>query len=160
MPALPTCPDAPRMPTLIDRGSNSLIVSCNDGLSDGGSAITSFTTHFSEVTGSAIGLSDQVVTTSINDPLTQNDFANRRVRADLVNGRSYTVTCRATNAICQSPVSPAATFQVGTCPSAPTNANTALTSDHQSVDITWTRPADNGGYMVDGCRVQIQLNTF
>lgn len=92
---------------------------------------------------------DNVIDQSVNAP----DLSV--VLTPLANGVSFSVKVRAVNDIGAGPFSQTQTGSPGTVPGAPTNL-TGLQAN-QSVQLSWTAPADNGGRDIAGYHVYVLL---
>ena len=107
--------------------------------STGGSAITSYTVEYTASGGSA-----QTVSTGSS--------SNSYNLDGLANGTAYSVRVRAVNAIGVGSYSSAASGTPGAVPGAPTSL--AGTIGDTFVELSWTAPADNGGFAVANYTVE------
>jgi titin len=127
-----TVPDAPTIDTA-DRGDNAAVVSFTPGVSDGGDTVTGYTATCASSDGGTTR--------------TGTDTASPVTVHNLSNGKTYTCTVVATNAIGNSSASGASGAIVAAAvPDAPTIDT--LTRDDNAAIVAFTPGAD-GGVSVD-----------
>jgi titin len=123
--------DAPTI-TSVDLGANAATVDFDSG-ADGGQSVTGYTVTCTSTDGGTTRTG-----TNATDPVTVSN---------LTNGKTYTCTVVATNAIGDSAASdPTGSFVAGTRPSAPTLTTLSLGSDAAIVAFT---PNSDGGSPIE-----------
>ena len=134
-----TVPGAPTSPSAI-AGNLEATVSFVSPVSDGGSAITNYT-----VTSNPGG----ITSSGASSPITVTG---------LTNGETYSFTVTATNAEgAGSSSSESNSVMLPVPPDSPVNL--AATVQSQSVELTWSAPANNGGSAVTDYIVEYKLTT-
>jgi hypothetical protein len=138
---LATIPGAPTNVTTA-AGIRSLAVSWMPPLSNGGSPITSY------IVTASTGVAAETVTIIVNGSTTSTVLTN------LINGKTYSVTVTATNALGQGP--PSARSIPATLPTVP-GAPQALTVTPvgSTLQVRWVAPAFTGGLPITGYLVTV-----
>ncbi len=139
----PSCGQEPAAPTSVtaSRGNASVAVAFAASTAPAGFPVQKYT-----VTASPGGMQCTTQVGSTADPLTC-------IVPGLTNGQPYTFTVVAANEAGNSPVSPATQPVVpATTPSAPTGVSAVVSSQVNSVDVTWLAP-DSGGSPITGYTV-------
>lgn len=144
-------PGAPTGITFVSRATTQLVVTWTAPGYTGSSAIIEYKCNYQEF--GAASNTGSVSVTSAADPTNFND--RRITMTGLVDGKVYTITCQARNSAGYSALSTAVNLQAGTVPAKPLSVRTVYQSASNTVAITWSAPASNGGWTVDGYSVSI-----
>jgi len=125
-----TVPDAPTTVSATSNNDRSATVTWSAPINNGGAVVTSYTVGIAPSGSVPTGC---VATTSVTCTV-----------VGLTNGTSYTFSVTAANRV-GSGASSSATGTPGTVPSAPLSPLASSYNDTSSV-VTWSAPANNGGY--------------
>ena len=136
-----TVPGAPAVSS-VTSGDEMLTVAWAAPADDGGSAITAYDLRY--IRSDAPGKADDANWTELAGVWSSG--ARRYRLLDLTNGVTYDVQVRAVNAVDPGPWSPVGTGTAQTAPGMP--SIDAVTPGDQALTITWTAPADDGGFAV------------